>query len=137
LRLLASQLGIDASVVFTGNVSRAELIRLLHSAEVFCHPAIWESFFPAAPLEAMACGLPALVSSVGALPELVGTFAGLVHAAGDDEQLALNLLDVLTNEPLRRALGSAARTRIEEQFTWQGMCDAYFELYRHLAAEHH
>ncbi len=133
LRLLASQLGIDASVTFTGSVSRADLISLLQSAEVFCHPAKWESFFPAAPLEAMACGLPMIVSTAGALPELVGNFAGMVHTPGDDEELASNLQEVLTNGTRRRALGTAARAHIVEHFTWDTMCDAYLDLYRQLA----
>jgi glycosyltransferase involved in cell wall biosynthesis len=134
LRELAGQLGADASVTFTGNISRPDLIKLLQSAEVFCHPAKWESFFPAAPLEAMACGLPMIVSSAGALPELVGKFAGIVHTPGDDEQLASNLREVLTNEALRRDLGTAARAHVVKHFTWQTMCDAYLELYRRLGA---
>jgi glycosyltransferase involved in cell wall biosynthesis len=46
--------------------------------------------------------------------------------------LASNLLDVLTNTKLRSALGSAARTQIVNHFTWQAMCDAYFDLYQRL-----
>ena len=133
LRLLASQLGIDTSVTFAGNVPRTDLIDLLQSAEVFCHPAKWESFFPAAPLEAMACGLPMIVSTAGALPELVGNFAGMVHTAGDEEQLASDLLEALTNETLRRAFGTAARAQVLAHFTWQGMCDSYYDLYCRLA----
>jgi glycosyltransferase involved in cell wall biosynthesis len=133
LRSLVTQLGLDASVTFTGNVSRADLIRLLQSAEVFCHPARWESYFPAAPLEAMATGLPMIVSTAGALPELVGDFAGRVHAAGDEEQLTRDLREVLSNRLVRRALGAAARAHIVKHFTWETMCDAYFELYQRLA----
>jgi glycosyltransferase involved in cell wall biosynthesis len=132
---LAGQLGIEASVTFTGDASREELISLLHSAEVFCHPAKWESFFPAAPLEAMACGLPMVVSSAGALPELVGNFAGFVHMSGDDEQLAGHLLEVLTNEQLRRGFGTAARDHIVRHFTWAAMCDSYIDLYERLIVE--
>jgi glycosyltransferase involved in cell wall biosynthesis len=134
LRQLASQLGIDSSVSFTGSLSRVELVRLLQSAEVFCHPARWESFFPAAPLEAMACGLPMLVSTAGALPELVGNSAGTVHSPGDVDELTSQLQEVLSNSARRRAEGSAARARILESFTWETMCDGYVELYRHLAA---
>jgi glycosyltransferase involved in cell wall biosynthesis len=75
-----------------------------------------------------------LVSSAGALPELVGNFAGLVHTAGDDEELARDLLEVLTNERLRLSFGVAARAEVAEHFTWQAMCDAYFDLYARLAA---
>jgi glycosyltransferase involved in cell wall biosynthesis len=134
LRLLASQLGIDAAVTFKGEVSRLDLIGLLQSAEVFCHPARWDSYFPAGPLEAMACGLPMMVSAAGALPELVGGSAGMVHPVGDDEELASQLLEVLTNSKLRVSLGTAARARVVDHFTWQAMCDAYVDLYTRLAA---
>lgn len=131
LRQLADQLGIQSSVSFAGTVPRAEVPRLLRSAEVFSHPAIFDTF-PLAPLEAMACGLPAVVSSAGALPDIVGE-TGLVHAVGDDEELARHLLEVLSTASLRQALGTAARSRIVTRFTWQAMCDSYLDLYRRLA----
>lgn len=131
LRSLAGQLGITASIRFTGNIARADLPRLLHSAEVFCHPARWDNV-PFAPLEAMACGVPTLVSSIGALPEVVGE-AGMVHAVGDEEELARQLLEVLLSRNVKHALGAAGRARVVEHFTWQAMCDAYLELYRRLA----
>jgi glycosyltransferase involved in cell wall biosynthesis len=130
LRQLADQLGIAASITFSGNISRAELVPLLQSAEVFCHPANWDNV-PFAPLEAMACGLPTIVSSAGALPELVGE-AGIIHSVGDAQDLARRLLEVLTSARLRQALATAARNRILEHFTWQGMSDSYFDLYQEL-----
>ncbi|HEX7158323.1 MAG TPA: glycosyltransferase family 4 protein [Edaphobacter sp.] len=130
LRQLADQLGIGASITFAGNISRADLVPLLHSGEVFCHPASWDNV-PFAPLEAMACGLPTIVSSAGALPELVGE-AGIVHTVGDAQELARRLLETLNSVRLRQALGTAARTRILEHFTWQGMCDGYIDLYQEL-----
>jgi glycosyltransferase involved in cell wall biosynthesis len=131
LRLLAEQLGIGASVIFKGTVPRADLPRLLQSAEVFCHPARWDTF-PLAVLEAMACGLPTLVSSAGALPEIIGK-AGIVHSVGDDVDLAHGLLELLSTIRLRRALGGAARARVSEHFTWQAMTASYCELYARLS----
>jgi glycosyltransferase involved in cell wall biosynthesis len=131
LRLLSSQLGITGSITFAGKINRAELPSVLQSAEAFCHPARWDTF-PFAPLEAMACGLPTLVSSAGALPEIVGD-AGIVHTVDDEHDLARRLLEVLSNESLRRSLGTAARARVEEHFTWQAMCDGYLGLYLRLA----
>jgi glycosyltransferase involved in cell wall biosynthesis len=82
----------------------------------------------------MACGLTTLVSSAGALPEIVGD-AGIVHAAGDDEQLAAQLHEVLSTPRLRHSLGTAARSRVIERFTWQAMCDSYYNLYRRLVGQ--
>jgi glycosyltransferase involved in cell wall biosynthesis len=131
LRSLASQLGIGASISFTGNIRRDELPALLRSAEVFCHPARWDPF-PLAVLEAMACGLPTVVSSVGALPEIVGG-AGVVHRTSDENDLARKLLELLAQPALRGALGTAARNRVVAHFTWSVMVDSYLQLYRTLA----
>ena len=103
LRRLTNELGIDSSVTFLGNVPRAHVPRLLQSAQVYCHPARWDNV-PFAPLEAMACGLPALVSSAGGLPDLVGE-AGIVHAAGDENASAYHLFELLSTPRLRRSLG--------------------------------
>ncbi len=131
LRQLAHKLGIESSVTFTGHVPRAELPRLLRTAEVFCHPASFDTF-PLAALEAMACGVTPVVSSAGALPEIVGE-AGLVHPVGDEQELARLILEVLSSSSVRQNLGTAARTRVVERFTWQAMCDSYLDLYRRLA----
>jgi glycosyltransferase involved in cell wall biosynthesis len=130
LRLLASQLGVTAAVTFVGDVPRAQLPRLLQTAEIFCHPARWDNV-PFAPLEAMACGLPTVVSNAGGLPDIVGD-AGLVHVSGDVDSLAQAILRVLSSQSVRQALGEAARKRVVEHFTWQAMCDSYLKLYERL-----
>jgi len=131
LRLLANQLGIGSSITFAGSVPRAELLKLLHSAEVFCHPAELDTF-PLAVLEAMASGIPTVVSSAGALPEIVGS-AGLVHEVGNEVDLARQLTRVVSSEGFKHSLGVAARARVLERFTWQAMCNAYLDLYRRTA----
>jgi glycosyltransferase involved in cell wall biosynthesis len=75
-----------------------------------------------------------MVSAAGVLPELVAGSAGMVHPVGNDEELASQLLEVLTNSKLRLSMGTAARARVVDHFTWQAMCDAYVDLYTHLAA---
>jgi glycosyltransferase involved in cell wall biosynthesis len=130
LESLVSDLKLNDSVTFRGSVPRADLPQLLQSAEVFCHPARLDTF-PLAPLEAMACGLPILVSSTGALPEMAGR-AGIVHTTGNEIELARHLLEMLSNRALRESAGAAARARVIERFTWAAVCDAYSDLYGRL-----
>jgi glycosyltransferase involved in cell wall biosynthesis len=132
LKQLATRLGVDAAVTFFGRVPRSDLPSLLRTAEVFCHPASWDNV-PFAPLEAMGCGLPTVVSASGGLPEIVGT-AGVVHRVGDDAELSAILVQLLSNPSLRETLGKAARARVLERFTWEAMCDSYIELYDSLTA---
>lgn len=132
LRQLAEDSGVSFSTTFVGEIPRIELPRLLRTAELFCHPSRFDTF-PLAVLEAMASGLPCLVSSCGALPEIVSA-AGRVHPVGDHAMLAADILEVLGKPVARRRLAEAARVRIEEHFTWPSMCDAYARLYLSLSS---
>jgi glycosyltransferase involved in cell wall biosynthesis len=70
-------LGLQNQVIFIGYVSDRDKPGLLAGAKFLCFPSLYEGFgLP--PLEAMACGTPALVSCTASLPEIVGDAALLV-----------------------------------------------------------
>lgn len=74
--------GLERRLLMTGYVPDDDLPALLSLADVFAFPSVFEGFgLP--PLEAMACGAPAVVSSASSLPEVAGDAALLVHP--DDE----------------------------------------------------
>ncbi len=125
---LAAELGVASRVSFIGRLSRQSLPDLYRSAQVMCHPARWDNF-PAAPLEAMACGVPALVSELGSLQEMVGE-AGMTHPIGDHETLGAQLVTVVRDERLRSQLSASARERAATHYSWDTVCGAYLELYQ-------
>jgi glycosyltransferase involved in cell wall biosynthesis len=91
---------------------------LYRSAEVFCYPSLAEGFgLPV--LEAMACGVPAVVSTAPALLEIAGE-AALSAPAEDEEALAAALERLLEDPPLRAEL-SARGLRRAAQYPW-GEC---------------
>lgn len=101
----------------------AELARVMAGAAAFCLPSLHEGFgLPA--LEAMACGVPVVVSDRGALPEVVGD-GGLVSAP-DPEALAGALSNALHDDG---ALRSRARARAES-LTWSRTADGWLEALR-------
>lgn len=99
-----------------GHVDRDRLVRLFQAAAVFVYPSFYEGFgLP--PAEALACGIPTVVSNVSSLPEVVGD-AGLQVDPADPGELMTairNLLDSpARREELRgRGLERAARFRWE------------------------
>ncbi len=100
--------------VHRGVTAGSEQLRELYAeANVFAFPTQADAV-PWVVLEAMAAGLPVVVSGVGAIPEMLGT-SGEVVPPGDAEALAAALRRL--NDPeRRRRLGEAARERVHESY---------------------
>jgi glycosyltransferase involved in cell wall biosynthesis len=112
------RLGLRDAVRFTGPVPEAELVDLLQRAWVVAIPSLYEGFsLPA--IEAMACATPLVTTDAGALPEVVGTKAGLRVKAGDVGELTAALELVLDSPSLAEQLGRAGRRRVLDMFTWR------------------
>ncbi len=109
------RLGLAARVRATGYVPAADLGILLAGALALVHPSLDEGF-GLTPLEAMAAGTAALVSSAGSLPEVVGDGA-VVLAPGDADAWAA-AIERMASDPDHRAAVVAAGTRRQERFTW-------------------
>lgn len=88
-------------------------------------------------LEAMACGLPSVATSVGGNPEVVEeNRTGWLFSPQDINGLAERLSALAARRELRAQLGEAARKRILQSFTLEGMLNRYKDLYCSLAEEH-
>lgn len=112
------RLGLRDAVRFTGPVPEAELVDLLQRASVVAIPSLYEGFsLPA--IEAMACGTPLVTTDAGALPEVVGSKAGLRVRAGDVGELTAALQLVLDSPSLAEQLGRAGRRRVLDNYTWR------------------
>ena len=111
LKSLAAELGIAGSVTFTGSVRQAVLPTYYSAADVFSLPSHSESF-GLAPLEAMACGTPAVVSRVGGLKTFIRSGEnGYLVPWRCPESFAQRFDTLLANPELREAMGRAARER--------------------------
>ncbi|MFH1461024.1 MAG: glycosyltransferase family 1 protein [Patescibacteria group bacterium] len=103
-------------IIFTGFVEPEDKPELYHLAQVFVYPSFFEGFgFP--PLEAMACGLPAIVAVNSSLPEIVGQ-AGIMIDPTNIDELAWAMEIVLTDNDLRRRLIKKGLKQAQK-FSWQ------------------
>lgn len=110
--LLARELGIHDDVKFLGK--QTELVPILSSADLFLMPSQSESFGLSA-LEAMACEVPVISSSVGGLPELVvHGQTGFIAEIGDIDRMSRYAIDLLTNPSKHELFAKAARQRAME-----------------------
>jgi len=125
------RLGLRGAVRFVSGVADEEIVRLYAEAEVAVVPSLYEGFsLPA--VEAMACAVPLVATTGGALPEVVGRSGetGLLVPPSDPGALAAALLLALDDPELRVRLGEAGRSRVLERFTWQATARATAEQYR-------
>jgi len=114
-------------VDFLGYVPDADLPALFDGAQALVFPSLYEGFgLP--PLEAMARGVPALVSDIPPLRELCGD-AVLYCDPLSPGDIADRLKDLLLDENRRRALAAAGRRRAEA-YTWERAADVFLAVLR-------
>lgn len=131
--ILARELGIFNDIKFLGKQS--ELVPLLSASHLFLIPSQSESFGLSA-LEAMACELPVISSSVGGLPELVvHGETGYIAEIGDVARMAKYAVDLLTNKPRYKLFAAAARKRAVEVFSAEKVVDMYERYYERVLSQ--
>ena len=101
-----------------GGVPKIDLPRIFGAAHVFALPSVADAQ-PLACFEAMACGLPAIVTTAMGSREVVRDGVdGFVVEPGHSDALAERLCTLHDNRDLAASLGRSARARVDE-FTWQ------------------
>lgn len=109
VRRYAKELGLDGSVIFTGFAENAP--RLTSSFDMFVLASLHEGLSIAL-IEALSLGKPAVVTSVGGLPEVIQTGAqGLVVPPKDSHALSEAILTLIRDPKLRTQMGVAALER--------------------------
>jgi glycosyltransferase involved in cell wall biosynthesis len=129
---VVDELKLNSHVHFLGRVSSEDLLHLYNAAEMLAHPAFYEGFgLP--PLEAMACGLPVIVSNVASLPEVVGD-AGMLIDPHDVDELTVAMWRVLNDSELRQELQERG-LRQAERFSWERAARETLDIYRLASTE--
>ena len=95
---------------------RAPASNHLRELDVYVLASSWEAF-PIGPLEALACGVPQVVTAVGGTREAVVPETGLLIGPRDPGALAAAVVELLQDEPRRVAMRAASRERHAAQFT--------------------
>jgi glycosyltransferase involved in cell wall biosynthesis len=110
------------------------LVELLSISDLMLMPSQSESFGLSA-LEAMACEVPVVSTSVGGLPEVVvHDETGYIAEIGDISRMARYAIDLLTNETKHRRFAEASRARAVEKFDQSIIVPQYEEYYERVLA---
>ena len=118
-------------IVRLGYVNDSLRSSLLDGAAALAYPSVYEGFgFP--PLEAMAAGIPVVVTAGGAVPEVVGDGA-VVVPVGDTAALAGALGQVISDDQLRLDLVARGHAQVS-RYSWDATAEAMVALYVDAAA---
>ncbi len=133
LRAWARQNDLDQSVIFKNSLSDSELSVYYSSAKAYVFPSLYEGFgLP--PLEAMARGVPAVVSQATCLPEILGS-AALYFDPYDISALTTALKQISTDSNLRSRLIVAGHERVKS-YSWSRTATETLSIYQIAANDH-
>lgn len=125
---LIRKLGIGHLIHFTGRIDHCEFVRQYARATVAVVPSVYEGFgLPVG--EAMACGVPVISTTGGALPEVVGD-AGILVPPADHRALARGIQEIFSNPKRAADLGLAGYQRVQKHFTWSKAAEKTVAAYR-------
>jgi glycosyltransferase involved in cell wall biosynthesis len=122
-------LNISNNVTFHGRMQHEQVVKFYQAADVFVLPSFTEAFNMDI-IEAMACQVPVVATKVGGNPEIVEDGkTGLLVESGDSRALANAILELLSNEDLRRKMGKIGRKRVES-LSWDSIVTNLLRLYK-------
>lgn len=114
INTVAQSLGIEKRILFPGFLAEPDLPAIYSGAKVFVFPSKYEGFgFP--PLEAMACGVPVVVSKKASLPEVVGEATLFANSV---DEIADSIKRIMTNSALAKELSLKGVTQAKK-FNWK------------------
>lgn len=133
LQAQAVAAGIAEHVLFSGYVPREEIAARYAAAHVFVLPSYNEGM-SVATLEALAAGLPVVVTRTGGTAELVSEGVnGLTFGWADVEALVAHIRQLSADRGLARRMGTASRARAE-RFSWEAAAERYLKMFDQIAA---
>ncbi len=133
LREAASAAQLDDEPRFGLFTYEGPAARHLRALDVYVLPSLWEAM-PFAPLEAMAHGVPQVVTDVGGTPEAVTSDTGILVAPHDPDALARAIGDLLVDDERRAALARGSVERHARCFRAERMLAETAAVYRSVAA---
>jgi glycosyltransferase involved in cell wall biosynthesis len=113
----------DGRVTHIERVPYEQMPEYFQASDVFLFPTHLEGFGIVVG-EAMACGLPVVTTRAKGVREVVvENETALLADVGSPEQLAKHLDQLVTDESLRKRLGSAGKARVKGVYDWDGIMD--------------
>jgi glycosyltransferase involved in cell wall biosynthesis len=131
----SKKLGIKSNVTFTKNINHSDLPKVYLEYDIFVLPTFNEGL-PKVLIEAMAAGLPVIVSDIPPIREIItNNVNGLLFQNKDKKSLSSCILKLTNSPKLRFSLGISASNLVRERYTWPKVCKKYKEGYKSITQE--
>ena len=128
-------LGLSEKVYFAGRVEETEMASYLNAADIYVSTALSEGM-SVSMLEAMACGLPVVVSDAPAYYESVqDEVNGFIIPRRNVAQIAARLIELIRNKGLQREMGMRNLAIARERADWERNFDTLEGIYRHIVSQ--
>ena len=124
---LIKKMNLEKQINFFSNLSQSELRKTYCEAELAVIPSLYEGFGFAA-VEAMACGIPLISTSGGALPEVIKD-TGIIIEPKSSKDIYNSILEFFSSPDLAKQYSEKALKRVNANFSWKVIAKKYEELY--------
>jgi len=124
---------LEENIIFSGYIAGEKMPQKYGEADIFVLASYNEGMSNAM-LEAMACGLPVIVTDVGGTEELVDKNNGFVFKPGDNAALTKILKHISENKEIINKLGQNSRKKAEN-FKWENIAKEYLHLFEDIKSK--
>jgi glycosyltransferase involved in cell wall biosynthesis len=132
---LVKHLDLGRTIEFTGRITQERFVKEYAKASIAVVPSLYEGFgLPVG--EAMACRIPVICTTGGALPEVAGDAAKLVPP-GDSPALERAIVELLDDPAEQEALAQKGYDRVLTHFTWEATARKTVQEYRKIIHDYH
>lgn len=122
------KLGIINNVTFTGR--RSDIADVMLTLDVFVHSSVTPDPLPGVVMEAMYCERPVVGANAGGVPEEVNDgVTGLLYHAGNHEDMAERICQLLHNPDMAKHMGIKGKKRVENIFSKTVLCKQMEDFY--------
>lgn len=134
LKKIAKRENIEDKVIFAGRIPNKELPKYYAATDVFVLPSVSRlEAFGIVTMEAMASGVPVVVSDIPGVREVITEGRhGMLAEPMNSKDLAGKIRTILENPDMAERMGKLGRQRIEDKFTWQTVAQNIEEVYEEL-----
>jgi glycosyltransferase involved in cell wall biosynthesis len=120
----------DDSIVFTGYQKGEALESLFMGARFIVHPSVSEGL-PICILEAMSYGKAVVGSDIPEIMEVIAEDHGVPFKAGNADDLAAKIMDLVTDPMHAASVGHVARSFVESDYNWDDISEKTMNVYAH------